>query len=71
MSTGKDGSSKGAKLKLPVGPITRTRAKKIKSAFQSFVGQFLEEKLGKPILKNKEKDQPINLIQVCGLELES
>ena len=66
-----DDSSKGAEPKLPVGPITRTRAKKIKSAFQSFVGQFIEERLGGPTLKNKEEDQPINLIQVCGLELES
>ena len=65
-----DDSSKGVEPKLPVGPITRMQAKKIKSAFQSFVDQFLEERLSGPILKNKEEDQPINLIQVCGLELE-
>ena len=47
-STGMDDSRKGAKPKLPVGLITRTRAKKIKSAFQSFMGQFLEERLGGP-----------------------
>ena len=55
---------------MPIGPITRTQAKKIKSAFQSFMGQFIEERLGGPALKNKEEDQPINLIQVYGLELE-
>ena len=65
-----DDSSTGAGLKLSVGSITRTRAKKIKSAFQSFVAQFIEERLGGPVLKNKKEDQPINLIQVSGLELE-
>ena len=65
-----DDSSKGAEPKLPVGPITRTRAKKIKSVFQSFVAQFIEERLSGPILKNEEEDRPINLIQVSRLELE-
>ena len=68
---GMDDYSKGEKSKLLAGPITRTRAKKIKLTFQNFVGQFLEERLGGPTLKNKEEDQSINLIQVCGLELES
>ena len=78
-STGKDGTSKGEELKLPVGPITRSQAKKLKSAFQNFVGQFIEDRLGGPALdikngfngETKEKDQPINLIQVCGLEVEA
>ena len=70
-STGMTDSSNGAEPTLPVGPITRTRAKKIKSVFQSFVGQFIEERLGGPTLKNREEDQPINLIQVCGPGLES
>ena len=68
--TGMDDSSTGAGFKLPVGPITRTRAKKIKSAFQSFVVQFIKKRLGGPALKNKEEDRSINLIQLCGLELE-
>ena len=63
-----DVSSKEAEPILPAGPVTRTRAKKIKSAFQSFVGQFIEERLGGPTLKNREEDRPINLIQACGLE---
>ena len=50
-STGTDNSSTGTGFKLPAGPITRTRAKKIKSVFQGFVGQFIEERLGGPTLK--------------------
>ena len=76
---GKDGASKGEELKLPVGPITKTRAKKLKSAFQIFVSQFIEDRLGGLALyiksglhgANKEEDQPVNLIQVCGLEEEA
>ena len=65
-----DDASKGEKPNLLMGPITRTRAKKYKSPFQSFVGQSLGERLGGPTVefksgprvKIKEKDQPINLI---------
>ena len=75
-SMGKDGTSKDEELELPVGPITRSRAKKFKHAFQSFVSQFIEDRLGGPVLyikselygANKEEDQPVNVIQVCGLE---
>lgn len=74
-SMGKDGAYKGKELKLPVGPITRARAKQLKSAFLSFVGQFMEERLGLHGSNKTEdqpiKDQPINLIQVCGLDLKS
>ena len=76
---GKDGASKDEELKLPVGPITRLWAKKLKYAFQSFVSQFIEDRLSGPALyiksglngANKEEDQPVNLIQVCGLEVEA
>ena len=73
---GKDGASKGDELELSVGPITRSRAKKLKYAFQSFVSQFIEDRLGGPALYNtsgatKEEDQPVNLIQVYGLEEET
>ena len=72
----KDGASKGDELELPVGLITRSRAKKLKYALQSFVSQFIENRLGGPALyiksgANKEEDQPVNLIQVCGLEEEA
>ena len=78
-STGKDGAIKGEEIKLPVGPITRSRAKKLTSAFQSFVGQFIEDRLGGPAIDSrngfngniKDEDQPINSIQVCGLEVEA
>ena len=53
-NTGMNDSSKGPEPKLPGGPITRTRDKKIKSVFQNFVGQFLEERPSEPTLKNKE-----------------
>ena len=73
---GKDSASKGEELELPVGPITRSRAKKFKYAFQSFVSQFIEDRLGGPTLyitsgANKKEDQPVNLIQVCVLEGEA
>ena len=76
---GKDGASKGEELKLPVGPIKRSRVKKLKYAFQNFVSQFIKDRLGGPALYiksglhrvNKEEDQPVNLIQVCGLEEEA
>ena len=78
-SMGKDSASKGEKLELPVGPITRSRVKKLKYALQSFVSQFIEGRLGGPALYiksglhgvNKEEDQPVNLIQVCRLEEEA
>ena len=78
-SMGKDGASKGEELELPVGPITRSRAKKLKHVLQSFVSQFIEDRLGGIALyiksglhgTNKEEDQPVNLIQVCGLEEEA
>ena len=76
---GKNGASKGEELELPVGPITRSQAKKFKYAFQSFVSQFIKDRLGRPTLyiksglhrANKEEDQPVNVIQVCGLEEET
>ena len=75
-SMGKDGASKGEELELSVGPITRSQAKKLKYAFQSFVSQFIKDRLGRPALyitsgANKEKDQHVNLIQACGLEEEA
>jgi hypothetical protein len=78
-SKGRDGTGKEEELSLPMGPITRSRAKQLKSAFQSFVGQFLKEGLDKPTSdsksglsgKTKEEDQPINLIQACGLDMEN
>ena len=75
----KDGASKGEELELPVGPITRSRTKKFKYALQSFVSQFIEDRLGGLALyiksglhgENKEEDLHVNLIQVCGLEEEA
>ena len=48
----------------------------LKTAFQSFVGQFIEERLGGldiksgPDKKIIEEMQPIQLIHACGLDLE-
>ena len=74
---GRIGASKEEELKLPMGPVTRPLAKKLKYAFQTFVSQFLEKRLGTLALDIKsglnkkitEEEQPINLIQACGLDL--
>ena len=63
-SMGKDGASEDEKLKLPVEPITRSRTKKLKSTFQSFLRQFIEDRFGGSALDikgglhgaNKEED---------------
>ena len=39
---GKDYTSTREELSVPMGPITRLRAKKLKFAFQSFVGHSLK-----------------------------
>ena len=59
-----------------MGPVTRLRAKNPKTAIQTIVGHFIEERLGRPDIKSGldkkiiKEMQPIQLIHACGLDLE-
>ena len=75
-STEKDDVNKEEGSNLSMGLSTRSRGKQLKTAFQSFVGQFIEERLGGldiksgPNRKIIEEMKPIQLIHACGLDLE-